>query len=104
MLVCQCESINGENARERTQQKMDQEKLIEIVKFHESLYVMNHAKYSDTVYKENVWRRIAKNMNQPDKINNLFYLYLFYIFMVTYNIFIIFNLLCLAIQHDHILS
>lgn len=54
MLVCQCESINGENARERTQQKMDQEKLIEIVKFHESLYVMNDAKYSDTVYKENV--------------------------------------------------
>lgn len=53
---------------------MDQEILIEIVKSYEPLYVMSHSKYSDNVWKENVWKEIAKKMNQPGKINNLFYL------------------------------
>ncbi|XP_071575329.1 uncharacterized protein [Temnothorax nylanderi] len=44
---------------------MDQEKLIEMVKSCEPLYVMSHSKYSDNTFKENAWRRIAKEMNQP---------------------------------------
>jgi len=52
---------------------MDQEKLIETVKSYESLYVISHPKYSDTVSKDNIWRGIAKEMKQPGKINNLFY-------------------------------
>lgn len=53
---------------------MDQEKLIENVKAYEPIYVMSHPKYSDNIFKENVWRKIAKKMNQLGKINNLFYL------------------------------
>ncbi|XP_012285831.1 uncharacterized protein LOC105702678 [Orussus abietinus] len=45
--------------------KMDQEKLIEYVRLCEPLYAINHPKYSDTMYKENVWRGIAKEMNFP---------------------------------------
>lgn len=48
---------------------MDQEKLIENVKSCEPLYVMSHPKYSDTVFKENAWKEIAKEMNQSGKIN-----------------------------------
>ncbi|XP_071637362.1 uncharacterized protein [Temnothorax longispinosus] len=44
---------------------MNQEKLIEMVKSCEPLYVMSHSKYSDNIFKENAWRRIAKEMNQP---------------------------------------
>jgi len=70
VLICQCESVHD---RKQTQQKMDQEKLIETVKSYESLYVISHPKYSDTVSKDNIWRGIAKEMKQPGKINNLFY-------------------------------
>ncbi|XP_076652426.1 uncharacterized protein LOC143358836 [Halictus rubicundus] len=46
-------------------EKMDQEKLIEHVKLCEPLYATSHPKYGDSVFKENAWREIAKEMNQP---------------------------------------
>jgi len=52
--------------------KMDQEKLIEMVKSCEPLYVMSHSKYSDNIFKENAWRRISKEMNQPSKMNIIY--------------------------------
>ncbi|XP_011138129.1 probable ATP-dependent helicase PF08_0048 isoform X2 [Harpegnathos saltator] len=44
---------------------MEQEKLIENVKAYEPLYVISHPKYSDTRFKENIWKEIAKGMSQP---------------------------------------
>ncbi|XP_031357193.1 transcription factor Adf-1-like [Photinus pyralis] len=43
---------------------MDQDKLIANVKAYEPLYVTSHPKYSDSGYKENLWKAIAKEMNQ----------------------------------------
>ncbi|XP_066590636.1 uncharacterized protein DDB_G0293860-like [Prorops nasuta] len=47
---------------------MDQEKLIELVKSHEALYVMTNSRYSDNNFKDNIWKEIAKNLNQPVEV------------------------------------
>ncbi|XP_076673276.1 uncharacterized protein LOC143371687 [Andrena cerasifolii] len=62
-LVCQCKLVNG---RDRMQQRMDYEKLIEHVMLCVQLYATNNPKYSDSVFKENACREIGKELNQPD--------------------------------------
>jgi len=47
---------------------MDSEKLIELVKLHVGLYDLSSPNYSDSTWKEKVWKDIADELNQTGKI------------------------------------
>lgn len=44
---------------------MNNEKLIEIVRGHISLYDLSTSEYSDANSKEKIWKEIGKEMKQP---------------------------------------
>lgn len=47
---------------------MDNEKLIELVKIHTGLYDLSSPSYSDSSWKEKVWKEIAEELQQTGKI------------------------------------
>jgi len=54
---------------------MNNEKLIEIVRGHISLYDLSTSEYSDANSKEKIWKEIGKEMKQPGMliINKIIY-------------------------------
>jgi len=48
---------------------MDNEKLIELVRQHNVLYDLSHAKYLDGQYKEKIWKSISEELDQPGNSN-----------------------------------
>lgn len=49
--------------------KMDNEKLIELVRQHKEFYDLSHLKYLDGNYKEKIWKEISEELKQPGKFN-----------------------------------
>jgi len=47
---------------------MDSEKLIELVKAHTGLYDLSSPNYSDSTWKEKVWKEIADELHLTGKI------------------------------------
>lgn len=50
---------------------MDDEKLIECVKAHTVLYNLDHEQYQDINLKNNIWKKIGIQLNQPSKNANI---------------------------------
>ena len=50
------------------------EKLIELVRKCEELYDVSDKKYSDGVWKENLWRQIGKEMKKSGKFQCFFFI------------------------------
>lgn len=51
---------------------MNNEKLIEIVRSHISLYDLSTSEYSDANSKEKIWKEIGEEMKQPGMLIRLF--------------------------------
>jgi hypothetical protein len=46
---------------------MDNEKLIKPIRSHTELYDLSNSKYSDSTWKEKIWKGIGEKLNQTGK-------------------------------------
>jgi len=46
---------------------MNNEQLIGLIRTHTELYDLSHSKYSDSTWKEKIWKGIADELNQTSK-------------------------------------
>jgi hypothetical protein len=51
--------------------KMNDEKLIELVRSHVELYDLSSPKYMDTTYKERIWKEVGQEMKQEGNVTNI---------------------------------
>lgn len=66
---------------------MNPEKLIECVRAYSGLYDLSDRMYSDSVWKEQTWKSIGEELNQPGILKKIIYKY-------SYNAYIIYYTYC----------